>query len=66
MAAEFKIPSVGDGVTEVDLAALLVSEGDVITPGTIVAEVETEKAAAEIDCPIGGRVARIHAKPGDA
>jgi pyruvate dehydrogenase E2 component (dihydrolipoamide acetyltransferase) len=66
MATEFKIPSVGEGVTTVDLAALRVSEGDVITPGTVVAEVETEKAAADIDCPIGGKILKIHASAGDS
>jgi len=65
MATEFKIPSVGEGVTTVDLAALRVNEGDVIAPGTVVAEVETEKAAADIDCPIGGKILKIHARPGD-
>jgi pyruvate dehydrogenase E2 component (dihydrolipoamide acetyltransferase) len=63
--AEFKIPDVGEGISEVDLAALSVSVGDVIEPGMIVAEVETEKAATDVDCPIGGKVLKIHANPGD-
>ena len=63
--AEFKVPDVGEGIKEVDLAALNVAVGDVIEAGMIVAEVETEKAAAEVDCPISGTVTAIHAKPGD-
>jgi pyruvate dehydrogenase E2 component (dihydrolipoamide acetyltransferase) len=63
--AEFKIPDIGEGISEVDLAALTVSVGDVIEPGMVVAEVETEKAATDIDCPIGGKVVKIHASPGD-
>ncbi|MGZ0169392.1 MAG: 2-oxo acid dehydrogenase subunit E2 [Planctomycetales bacterium] len=63
--AEFKIPDVGEGISEVDLAALSVSVGDVIEAGMVVAEVETEKAATDIDCPIGGKVVKIHANPGD-
>ena len=63
--AEFKIPDVGEGISEVDLAALTVSVGDIIEPGMIVAEVETEKAATDVDCPIGGKVVKIHANPGD-
>ena len=39
--------------------------GDVIAPGTVVAEVETDKAATDVDCPIGGKVVKIHANPGD-
>jgi pyruvate dehydrogenase E2 component (dihydrolipoamide acetyltransferase) len=63
--AEFKIPNIAEGISEVDLAALTVSVGDVIEPGMVVAEVETEKAATDIDCPIGGKVLKIHANPGD-
>lgn len=63
--ADFKIPDVGEGISEVDLAALNVSVGDVIEAGTVVAEVETEKAATDVDCPIGGKVVKIHANPGD-
>ena len=64
--AEYKIPEIGEGIDSVDLAALTVSVGDVIEAGAIVAEVETEKAATDLDCPIGGKVTAIHAKPGDA
>ncbi|MFT4557218.1 MAG: pyruvate dehydrogenase E2 component (dihydrolipoamide acetyltransferase) [Porticoccaceae bacterium] len=63
--AEFKIPNIAEGISEVDLAALTVSVGDIIEPGMVVAEVETEKAATDIDCPIGGKVVKIHANPGD-
>ncbi len=64
--AEYKVPEIGEGITSVDLAALTVSVGDVIEAGAIVAEVETEKAATDLDCPIGGKITAIHAKPGDA
>lgn len=62
---DFVVPEVSDGVTTVDLAALHVSVGDVIEAGAVVAEVETEKAAADIDCPYAGKVVAIHAEPGD-
>lgn len=65
MPTEFLMPKVDEGVTSVDLAALSVAEGDVIAAGAVVAEVETEKAAADINCPIGGKIIKIHAKPGD-
>jgi pyruvate dehydrogenase E2 component (dihydrolipoamide acetyltransferase) len=66
MATEFLMPEVDEGVTSVDLASLSVAEGDVIEPNTTVAEVETEKAAADIECPIGGKIVKIHANPGDS
>ncbi len=64
--AEYKVPEIGEGITSVDLAALTVSVGDVIESGAIVAEVETEKAATDLDCPIAGKITKIHAKAGDA
>ncbi|MBC8290743.1 MAG: 2-oxo acid dehydrogenase subunit E2 [Planctomycetes bacterium] len=65
MAREFVIPAIDEGVESVDLASLTVSEGDVIKAGAIVAEVETDKAAADIEIDFGGKVTRIHASPGD-
>ena len=62
---DFVVPEVSDGVTTVDLASLNVSVGDVIEAGAVVAEVETEKAAADLECPFGGKIAAIHAAPGD-
>ena len=59
------VPEVSDGVTTVDLASLNVSVGDVIEAGAVVAEVETEKAAADLECPFGGKIVSIHAAPGD-
>lgn len=66
MAREFKIPAVSEGVTKVDLAAIHVKVGDVVAKGKVVAEVETDKAAAEIEIEFGGTVTAVHAKPGDS
>lgn len=65
MAQEFRVPAISDGVKTVDLAALRVKEGDVITANSVVAEVETDKATADIECPFAGRIAKVNAKPGD-
>lgn len=65
MPTEFKLPEVGEGVKSADIAEILVKEGDTITSGQIVAEIETEKAVAEVPCNIAGRVAKIHVKQGD-
>ncbi len=65
MAIEFNLPEVSEGVTSVDIAEFHVSEGDVITAGTIVCEVETDKAVAEIPCPYAGRVAKVLVGSGD-
>lgn len=65
MAIEFKLPQVSEGVTEADVAEVNVAEGDTIQAGQVVCVVETDKAAADIDCPHAGRVAKVHVKPGD-
>lgn len=62
---EFKCPEVSEGVTSVDVAEVRVKEGDVITSGAIVCEVETDKAVAEITCPHAGRIAKVLVKSGD-
>ena len=65
MAIEFNLPEVSEGVTSVDIAEFHVSEGDVIQAGTIVCEVETDKAVAEIPCPHAGRVTKVLVSSGD-
>lgn len=65
MSLEFKLPEVSEGVTSVDVAEVRVKEGDVITSGAIICEVETDKAVAEITCPHAGKITRMLIKSGD-
>jgi pyruvate dehydrogenase E2 component (dihydrolipoamide acetyltransferase) len=65
MSIEFKLPSIGEGVESADVAEILVSEGDTVAEGQVVAELETEKAVVELPCPHAGRVARVHVSEGD-
>ncbi|MEP3479231.1 MAG: 2-oxo acid dehydrogenase subunit E2 [Fuerstiella sp.] len=66
MAIEFKLPEVSEGVNTVDIAEIMVSVGDTITAGTIVFEVETDKAVAEIECPHAGKITEILVSVGDS
>ncbi|MCA9066753.1 MAG: biotin/lipoyl-binding protein, partial [Planctomycetaceae bacterium] len=66
MAMQFNLPDVSEGVTSVDIAEILVSEGDMISAGAVVCEVETDKAVAEINCPFAGRISRILVSTGDS
>ena len=66
MATEFKLPEVSEGVTSVDVAEILVAEGDTISAGTIILEVETDKAVAEIPCPFAGTISKILVSVGDS
>ena len=65
MSIEFKLPEISEGVESADVAELRVAEGDVIEAGTVVMEVETEKAVTDIECPHAGTVTKIHVSPGD-
>ncbi len=65
MPIDFKLPDLGENVTSGDVVAVLVGEGDVIQSGQGVIEMETEKAVAEVPCPHGGRVVKIHVSKGD-
>ncbi len=65
MPTEFKIPEIGEGVKSADVAEILVKVGDVITAGQVVAEIETEKAVAEVPSTVAGTVTKIHVKQGD-
>ncbi len=51
-------------MTEAEIVAVLVREGDVIREDAPLLEVETDKAQVEIPSPMGGRVEKIHVQPG--
>ncbi|MBI1375604.1 MAG: biotin/lipoyl-binding protein [Phycisphaera sp.] len=65
MAVEFKLPELGEGIKEADVVEVLVSEGDVIAAKQDVFEAETEKASMPIPSSVGGKITKIHIKPGD-
>jgi pyruvate dehydrogenase E2 component (dihydrolipoamide acetyltransferase) len=65
MSFELKLPNIGEGVNEADVAEVLVSVGDEIQANQTVMELETEKAVVELPCPQAGRVEKILVSPGD-
>jgi 2-oxoisovalerate dehydrogenase E2 component (dihydrolipoyl transacylase) len=62
---EFKLPDLGEGLTEGEVVRWLVTEGDTITLNQPIVEVETAKAVVEIPAPYGGTVVKLHAGAGD-
>jgi pyruvate dehydrogenase E2 component (dihydrolipoamide acetyltransferase) len=64
MPRQFALPDLGEGLTEAEIVAVLVREGDVVKEDAPLLEVETDKAQVEIPSPIGGRVEQIHVQPG--
>jgi 2-oxoisovalerate dehydrogenase E2 component (dihydrolipoyl transacylase) len=53
---EFRLPDLGEGLTEAEIVCWLVSVGDVVAVDQPVVEVETAKARVEVPCPYGGVV----------
>jgi pyruvate dehydrogenase E2 component (dihydrolipoamide acetyltransferase) len=56
---EFKLPDVGEGLTEADIVRWHVKPGDSITVNQIIVEIETAKAVVELPSPYAGTVARL-------
>lgn len=53
---EFKMPDVGEGLTEAEILKWYVQPGDTVADGQVVCEVETAKAAVELPIPFDGVV----------
>jgi pyruvate dehydrogenase E2 component (dihydrolipoamide acetyltransferase) len=64
MSRPFTLPDLGEGLTEAEIVAVLVREGEVIAEDAPLLEVETDKAQVEIPSPMGGRIEKIHVSPG--
>ena len=60
----FKLPDVGEGTAEAELAAWHVKVGDVVAEDQVVADVMTDKATVEITSPVSGTVSKLHGEPG--
>ncbi|HEX3900305.1 MAG TPA: dihydrolipoamide acetyltransferase family protein [Mycobacteriales bacterium] len=66
MAQEtFRLPDLGEGLTEAEILRWLVAEGDTVTLNQPIVEVETAKAAVEIPSPYAGVVTTLHHTEGD-
>jgi pyruvate dehydrogenase E2 component (dihydrolipoamide acetyltransferase) len=56
MAHEFRLPDIGEGLTEAEIVRWHVAVGDTVKVDETVVEVETDKAVVEIPSPFGGVV----------
>ncbi|MGO4487121.1 dihydrolipoamide acetyltransferase family protein [Microbacterium sp. 2RAF4] len=64
MIAEFRLPDLGEGLTEAEVVTWLVAPGDSVTLNQTLAEVETAKAVVELPSPYEGTVSTLHAEAG--
>jgi pyruvate dehydrogenase E2 component (dihydrolipoyllysine-residue acetyltransferase) len=65
VAYEFKLPDLGEGLTEGEVARWLVAEGQEIAEDEPLVEIQTDKATVEIPSPAAGVVSRIHVAEGE-
>ncbi|REJ05407.1 2-oxo acid dehydrogenase subunit E2 [Microbacterium bovistercoris] len=65
MIAEFRLPDLGEGLTEAEVVQWLVQPGDSVTLNQTLAEVETAKAVVELPSPYEGTVSSLHADAGE-
>src|SRR5213595_2962009 len=61
---EFKLPDLGEGLTESEILSWKVAVGDTVTLNQVIAEVETAKAVVELPSPFAGTVAALHEQSG--
>lgn len=66
MKQEFRLPDLGEGLTEAEIVQWHVAPGDSVTLNQTLADVETAKAVVELPSPFAGQVAQLHAGEGDA
>ena len=65
MPVELTVPTVGESITEVQIASWYVSEGDYVAVDENVAELETDKATVDLPAPVGGIVKKLLKKSGE-
>ena len=64
MAYEFKLPDLGEGLTEGEVARWLVSEGQEVAEDDPLVEIQTDKTTVEIPSPAAGVVSQILVEEG--
>jgi pyruvate/2-oxoglutarate dehydrogenase complex dihydrolipoamide acyltransferase (E2) component len=65
VAYEFKLPDLGEGLTEGEIARWLVQEGQEVAEDDPLVEIQTDKTTVEIPSPAAGKVTRIMVGEGD-
>ncbi|RZT89164.1 pyruvate dehydrogenase E2 component (dihydrolipoamide acetyltransferase) [Pseudonocardia sediminis] len=64
MTEVFRLPDVGEGLTEAEILDWRVAPGDTVTVNQVLVEIETAKAAVELPSPYAGTVGELLVEPG--
>ncbi|MBF0148344.1 MAG: branched-chain alpha-keto acid dehydrogenase subunit E2, partial [Magnetococcales bacterium] len=65
MQMEFKLPNLGENIPGGDIVHVLATPGMSVTAGSVLLEVETEKAVVEVPAANDMTIQEVHVKPGD-
>jgi len=61
----FKLPDLGEGMVEAEIAEWMVKVGDFVEEEDAIGAVMTDKAAVELSAPVAGKVTSLAGEPGD-
>jgi 2-oxoisovalerate dehydrogenase E2 component (dihydrolipoyl transacylase) len=62
---EFRLPDIGEGISEAEIVAWHVAVGDLIAEDQPLADMMTDKATVEMESPVAGRVVQLAGEPGE-
>ncbi|MCE9530230.1 MAG: 2-oxo acid dehydrogenase subunit E2, partial [Planctomycetes bacterium] len=62
---EFRLPELGEGISDATVVNVAVKMGDAVTAGQTLLEVETDKAAMPVPAIAAGTIVEVRVKPGD-
>ena len=65
VASEFKLPELGENISQGDLVRLMISAGAKVSEGQPVMELETDKAVVEVPSSVSGVVKEVKVKEGE-
>ncbi|QTJ42173.1 2-oxo acid dehydrogenase subunit E2 [Dolosigranulum pigrum] len=65
MVYTLKLPRLGEGLFEAQVVNILANKGSSVTEDTIIADMQTDKAAGELQSPVEGEVVDILMKEGE-
>lgn len=61
----FKLPDIGEGIAEAEIAEWRVKVGDTVEEDQPIVDMLTDKAAVEVPAPTDGKIVKLHGEPGD-
>mgnify|MGYP000671101583 CR=1 FL=1 len=61
----FKLPDLGEGTVESEIAEWFIAVGDQVSEEDVVGTMMTDKAAVELSSPVSGTVVKLAGEPGD-